>query len=134
MGCRASSILRRTPASVHFLSVEPLLGDLGTLSLDGIEWVIVGGESGPGARPMAAEWVRSLRDRCFAHDVPFFFKQWGGVRKAVAGRMLDGRFHNAQPSVSAASAPPLAERRRIAAALGLRFGALQLGSAAVSQR
>lgn len=82
--------LQDAPAAVRFLSVEPLLEDLGTLDLRGISWVIVGGESGPGARPMKREWVVSLRDQCMAAGVPFFFKQWGGVRKSQAGRALDG--------------------------------------------
>src|SRR5688572_23034409 len=77
--------LRSAPAAVRFLSVEPLLEDLGPFSLEGIHWVIAGGESGPGARPMQPEWVRGLRDRCRAAGVPFFFKQWGGVRKKAAG-------------------------------------------------
>src|SRR5690606_30153079 len=83
--------LRQSPAAVRFLSVEPLLEDLGPIDLAGISWVIAGGESGPGARPMDPDWIRSLRDRCRDAGVPFFFKQWGGVRKARAGRLLDGR-------------------------------------------
>ena len=94
--------LRRSPAAVRFLSVEPLLQDLGVLNLEGINWVIAGGESGPGARPMKKEWVTSIRDQCGKSGVAFFFKQWGGVRKAETGRRLDGktydefpqRFHN----------------------------------------
>jgi protein gp37 len=93
--------LRAAPAGVRFLSVEPLLEDLGELNLDGINWVIVGGESGPGARPMNPDWVRSVRDQCAASGVPFFFKQWGGVHKKAAGRLLDGRLHDEMPSVSA---------------------------------
>jgi protein gp37 len=89
--------LRDTPAAVRFLSVEPLLEDLGQVDLTGISWVIVGGESGPGARPMCAEWVRSLRDQCAAAGVAFFFKQWDGTRKKLAGRTLDGRTHDAMP-------------------------------------
>jgi len=83
--------LWKVRAAVRFLSVEPLLGliDLGDLA--GIHWVIVGGESGSGARPMRPEWARAIRDRCIAHGVPFFFKQWGGVRKKESGRLLDGR-------------------------------------------
>src|SRR5262245_8210151 len=77
--------LRAAPACVRFLSVEPLLEDLGEVNLEGIEWVIVGGESGPGARPMREEWVLSLRDQCERAGVTFFFKQWGGVRKSAAG-------------------------------------------------
>jgi protein gp37 len=83
--------LRNVPAVVRFLSIEPLLEDLGTLDLTGIGWVIVGGESGLGARPMRPDWVRSIRDQCVAAGVPFFFKQWGGVLKKKAGRELDGR-------------------------------------------
>ncbi|MBX6314794.1 MAG: phage Gp37/Gp68 family protein [Isosphaeraceae bacterium] len=92
--------LRDTPAAVKFLSVEPLLEDLGAVNLAGISWVIVGGESGHGARPMREEWVRSIRDQCLAAGVPFFFKQWGGVRKSLAGRELDGRTHDAMPAAS----------------------------------
>lgn len=83
--------LRHTPATVRFLSIEPLLEDLGPVNLSAIDWVIVGGESGPGARPMNPAWVRSIRDQCLGQMVPFFFKQWGGVRKKSAGRLLDGR-------------------------------------------
>ena len=90
--------LREVGAVVRFLSLEPLLGPLPGLDLDGIDWVIVGGESGPGARPMRAEWVRDIRDRCVAAGVPFFFKQWGGVRKKLAGRTLDGRTWDEMPS------------------------------------
>jgi protein gp37 len=80
------------------LSVEPLLEDLGTINLSGIGWVIAGGESGHGARPLREDWIRSLRDQCAAANVPFFFKQWGGVRKAKAGRILDGRTHDEIPA------------------------------------
>ena len=90
--------LRRVPAAVRFLSIEPLLGPLGALDLDGIGWVIVGGESGPGARPMLAEWVLPIRDKCVRACVPFFFKQWGGVRKKRAGRLLEGRTWDEMPS------------------------------------
>lgn len=83
--------LRQTDARVKFLSLEPLLGPLPRLNLHGIDWVIVGGESGPGARPMAEEWVIDIRDQCLAAHVPFFFKQWGGVRKKRAGRILRER-------------------------------------------
>lgn len=82
--------LRETPAAVRFLSIEPLLEDLGEIDLTGIGWVIVGGESGPGARQMAVDWVRSVRDQCVAAGVPFFFKQWGGVLKKKHGRTIDG--------------------------------------------
>ncbi|RPJ52685.1 MAG: DUF5131 family protein, partial [Methanobacteriota archaeon] len=89
--------LRKTHAPVKFLSLEPLLGPLPDLDLDGIGWVIVGGESGPGARPMQPDWVRSIRARCQASRVPFFFKQWGGVSKKRAGRILDGRTWDETP-------------------------------------
>jgi protein gp37 len=89
--------LRSAPAAVRFLSVEPLLEDLGTIDLTGIHWVIVGGESGAGARPMQPEWVRSIRDQCEAAGVLFFFKQWGGVHKSQTGRALDGKTHDAMP-------------------------------------
>lgn len=97
--------LRAAPARVRFLSIEPLLEDLGQINLRGIEWVIVGGESGPGARPMAPEWVRSVRDQCQAAGVRFFFKQWGGVRKSETGRRLDGRIYSELPERSKAPAP-----------------------------
>ncbi len=83
--------LGEVKANIRFLSVEPLLGPISRLPLSNIEWVIVGGESGPGARPMVPEWVRAIRDRCVRYEVPFFFKQWGGVQKSRTGRELDGR-------------------------------------------
>jgi len=89
--------LREAPAQVRFLSVEPLLEDLGPIDLCGIDWVIVGGESGPGARPIGAEWVRDLRRQCRKARVAFFFKQWGGVRKSETGRTLDGRTYDGFP-------------------------------------
>jgi len=89
--------LREAPAAVRFLSVEPLLEDLGLIDLSGISWVIVGGESGHGARPMKAEWVRSIRVQCQEANVPFFFKQWGGVRKHETGRQLDGFTYDELP-------------------------------------
>jgi protein gp37 len=91
--------LRAAPAIVRFLSIEPLLEDLGQVDFTGIHWTIVGGESGPGARPMMAEWVRSLRDQCRERSVSFFFKQWGGVRKSETRRRLDDRTHDDQPAV-----------------------------------
>ncbi len=99
VGWRADE-LRKVPADVRFLSLEPLLGPLDELDLSGIQWVIVGGESGPHARPMRKEWVRTLRNRCRREAVPFFFKQWGGVQKARTGRILDGRTWNEFPSQS----------------------------------
>jgi len=93
--------LRETAAHIRFLSVEPLLGPIPQLSLRGIHWVIVGGESGPGARPMQIEWVRQIRDRCIAQGVAFFFKQWGGVNKKATGRLLDGKTWNGMPDSGA---------------------------------
>jgi protein gp37 len=92
--------LRETCARIKFLSLEPLLGPLDDLRLDGIDWVIVGGESGPGARPMKPEWVTSIRDQCVGANVPFFFKQWGGVWKKKFGRDLEGRPWDQMPAVS----------------------------------
>jgi protein gp37 len=96
--------LRKTGAAIKFLSVEPLLEALGPLDLNGIDWVIVGGESGPGARPMDAEWVREIQGQCERAGVAFFFKQWGGVQKKRAGRDLDGRTWDEIPN---AVAPPV---------------------------
>lgn len=93
--------LRRTGAHVRFLSLEPLLGPLPGLDLKLIDWVIVGGESGPGARPMAAEWATDIRDECRRAHVPFFFKQWGGTNKKRAGRLLDGRTWAEMPAARA---------------------------------
>lgn len=90
--------LRSVPAALRFLSCEPLLGSLKGIKLDGIEWVIAGGESGPQHRPLRAEWVRELRDECAAKAVPFFFKQWGGRTPKAGGRLLDGKLHNAMPA------------------------------------
>lgn len=89
--------LRKAGAKIKFLSLEPLLGPLEHLNLQEMDWVIVGGESGPGARPMEADWVRSIRDQCRRAHVPFFFKQWGGVRKTKAGRELEGRTWDEMP-------------------------------------
>src|ERR1043165_51442 len=94
--------LRNTDAHVKFLSLEPLLGPLRRLNLRGIDWVIVGGESGPYAREMKPEWVLDIRDQCLAADVPFFFKQWGGQRKSVNGRELEGEVWNQMPAAVAA--------------------------------
>jgi protein gp37 len=92
--------LRQTDAAIKFLSLEPLLGPLDGLRLDEINWVIVGGESGPGARPMKPEWVTSIRDQCVEANVPFFFKQWGGVWKKKFGRELEGRLWDQMPATS----------------------------------
>lgn len=93
--------LRQTDAHVKFLSLEPLLGRLPQLNFEGMDWVIVGGESGPGARVMSKEWVLEIRDQCVAANVPFFFKQWGGTNKKRAGRELEGRFWNEMPTLAA---------------------------------
>jgi protein gp37 len=89
--------LRRTRARIKFLSLEPLIGPLTSLDLRGIDWVIVGGESGPGARPMKPQWVVDIRNQCSKSDVPFFFKQWGGVNKKRTGRLLEGRTWDEMP-------------------------------------
>ncbi len=107
--------LRDAPAGLRMLSVEPLLEDLGTIDLSGIGWVILGGESGAGARPLDRAWVASIRDQCRAAGVPFFFKQWGGVRKGRTGRLLDGRTHDETPPRPLAGFPPLNERRALSA-------------------
>lgn len=106
--CRVDR-LRRTHAAIKFLSLEPLLGPIPALDLDGIGWVVIGGESGPGARPMDPKWAIDLRDQCLAARVPFFFKQWGGVNKKKAGRLLEERTWDEMPeilpAVSEASTP-----------------------------
>ncbi len=113
--------LRRTDAQVRFVSLEPLLGPVAGLDLTGIDWVIVGGESGPKARPMAPEWVTEIRSQCRRERVPFFFKQWGGTNKKRAGRLLEGRTWDEMPvgSRQAGSAPlpdwrstPMGNQRR----------------------
>lgn len=101
-------LLRDVPATIRFLSIEPLLEDLGAVDLAGIHWVIVGGESGPGARPMRVEWVQSIRRQCRAQRVPFFFKQWGGVHKRKTGRELAGKTWDEFPSLN----PPLVTHSR----------------------
>ena len=95
--------LKETGAHTKFLSLEPLLGPLPDIPLDGIDWVIVGGESGPGARSMKADWVRDIRDHCEQNSVPFFFKQWGGIFKKRTGRSLDGRIWDQMPERAPAS-------------------------------
>lgn len=102
--------LRNTPAAVRFLSIEPLLEDLGVVDLSGIHWVIVGGESGHGARPMETNWVKNILTQCRESKVPFFFKQWGGVHKSRAGRELNGRHFDEFPEIIR-SQPPGKERR-----------------------
>src|SRR5207244_8123307 len=105
--------LQEAPAAVRFLSIEPLLEALGEINLEGIHWVIVGGESGAGARPMQREWVLAIRDQCERAQVPFFFKQWGGVRKSKGGRELDGKTYDAMPG--RVELPMLANPSRLAA-------------------
>jgi protein gp37 len=92
--------LRQTSAAVKFLSLEPLLGPITNINLEGIDWVIVGGESGPGARPMDPKWVIDIRDQCLAEGVPFFFKQWGGVNKKKTGRILQGKTWDNYPKIA----------------------------------
>jgi protein gp37 len=106
-------LLRAAKPSVAFLSIEPLLEDLGPFNLKGIHWAIVGGESGHGARPIEASWVRSIRKQCRKEEVPFFFKQWGGVRKAEAGRELDGRTYDEFPNVVENRVPSYMERTEL---------------------
>jgi protein gp37 len=96
--------LRAVPAAVRFVSAEPLLGPLEGLDLGGIDWLIAGGESGPRHRPVRAEWVRELRDRCVTEGVAFFFKQWGGIRSKTGGRLLDGRTWDETPVGAVAAA------------------------------
>jgi protein gp37 len=99
--------LRRTGAKIKFLSLEPLLGPLHDLDLRGIHWVIVGGESGPGARPMDPAWARDLRDQCRRSKLPFFFKQWGGANKRRTGRVLDGRTWDEMPDLRGPARRPM---------------------------
>lgn len=105
--------LRQTPARLRFLSIEPLLEDLGDIEFTGIDWVIVGGESGRGARPMEESWVLSILEQCRTANVPFFFKQWGGFHKKKAGRLLQGRTYDEMPQVNTALVPSSAERKEI---------------------
>jgi protein gp37 len=124
--------LRDAPAKVRFLSIEPLLEELGQLDLSGISWVIVGGESGPGARPMKREWVISIREQCREQRVPFFFKQWGGVRKSKNGRELEGRTYDEYPRRIAAA--PVADRDRCAAFTEAVLNSLQTMNGRTSAR
>jgi protein gp37 len=98
--------LQSVPASVRFLSIEPLLGPINKLPLEGIGWVIVGGESGPGARPMETSWVQSIFRQCRRSKVSFFFKQWGGVRKDRTGRLFNGRTYDEMPTIRKSLGPP----------------------------
>lgn len=112
--------LRDALVDMRFLSIEPLLEDLGDLNLDGIDWVIVGGESGRGARPMKEEWVLNIRDQCMEARVPFFFKQWGGMRKSQTGRRLRGRTYDEMPPLLRERMP--GHRERTMAARSLQEG------------
>jgi protein gp37 len=112
--------LRHVPATVRFLSVEPLIGPIDALPLEGIHWVIVGGESGPGARPMQREWVKSIHHQCIEAQVPFFFKQWGGPNKKKAGRELDGDYYNEMPSGYVMANPPPTPTRELLVLNGAR--------------
>ena len=118
--------LRETGATVRFLSIEPLLEDLGRIDLRGIHWAIVGGESGPGARPMKKDWVVSIRDQCRSQRVPFFFKQWGGVRKAAAGRRLENRTYDEFPPRVANRVPKDEQRAALASEIEMPFLASNL--------
>jgi protein gp37 len=109
--------LRDCQVRIRFLSIEPLLEDVGRLNLSSIHWVIVGGESGPGARPMRKEWVRSILKQCRNAKVPFFFKQWGGVQKGKTGRELNGRTYDELPPRIPRSVPPRGKRLELANAL-----------------
>jgi protein gp37 len=109
--------LQEAPAHTRFLSIEPLLEDLGRIDLTGIHWVIVGGESGPGARPMRKEWVEAIRIQCDAVGVPFFFKQWGGVQKGKHGRQLNGRSYDDLPPRIKHTIPRRIQRAKISASL-----------------
>jgi len=113
--------LRRAPCAIRFLSIEPLLEDLGDFDLSGIHWVIVGGESGRGARPIQREWVLRILDQCRRAAVPFFFKQWGGTNKKRAGRLLDGQTYDEFPLLERAKLPDRKNRemraRRLSASL-----------------
>lgn len=106
-------LLRSAPAKVRFLSIEPLLEDLGAFDLNGISWAIVGGESGHGARPIKAEWVHNIRRQCKRARTAFFFKQWGGVRKSETGRELDGKTYSEFPARNPVAAPSLQDRRGV---------------------
>lgn len=117
------SHIRETPARIKFLSVEPLLEDLEFVDLSDIDWVIVGGESGPGARPMKEEWVRSLLRCCRQYNVPFFFKQWGGVRKKKTGRELGGKIYDEFPLTARKTIPDRVVRRELALDLEAQFKA-----------
>jgi protein gp37 len=106
-------VLRETTAAMRFLSIEPLLEDLGEIDLSGIDWVIVGGESGHGARPLEKAWVTNILNQCRDAQVPFFFKQWGGIRKSKAGRILDGRTFDEMPDRRSLPVAPQCRRKEM---------------------
>lgn len=118
--------LRKARAGKRFLSIEPLLEDLGSLDLRGIDWVIVGGESGRGARPMHIDWVLSIREQCRAANVAFFFKQWGGVNKKKTGRELAGEYHSEWPPFETGKMPARAARRALLERAESRAAALEV--------
>jgi protein gp37 len=126
--------LQKTPASVRFLSIEPLLEDIGPIPLEGIHWVIVGGESGPGARPMDEEWVLSVRRQCRRMGTKFFFKQWGGVRKAETGRLLEGKTYDEFPACSEAPVADKESRRELERLLERSIERFQLLSPLISTK
>lgn len=112
--------LRASPAAIRFLSIEPLLEDLGNFDLCGIHWTIVGGESGHGARPMLQEWVERIQRLCEVHNVHFFFKQWGGLHKSKTGRLLHGTTHDAMPGRVVAPFASRKDRLKAASACDMR--------------
>ncbi|MCI0628906.1 MAG: phage Gp37/Gp68 family protein [Acidobacteria bacterium] len=113
--------LQQAPANMRFLSIEPLLEDLGQIDLKDISWVIVGGESGPGARPLRASWVKSIRAQCREAGVPFFFKQWGGFHKSKTGRLLDGQLYDEFPERHSGVVPSRERRDSLTKQLGNTF-------------
>jgi len=119
-GSKTSRIrhLRQANATIRFLSIEPLLGPIGELDLSEIDWVIVGGESGPRARPMDVNWARQIRDHCETQNIPFFFKQWGGRSPKTGGRMLDGEIHDAFPTAAFEPGNESNEQREIRMGVG----------------
>lgn len=112
-GLPRMDVLRETPVAMRFLSIEPLLEDLGEINLEGIAWVIVGGESGHGARPMDEHWVLNIQRQCRTQGVPFFFKQWGGARKSEAGRLLQGRTYDEVPERMYVPPPDARSRKEL---------------------
>jgi protein gp37 len=121
-GCPRIALLGQADVAVRFLSIEPLLEDLGIINLDLVHWVIVGGESGPGARPIRREWVESIRRQCRKQDVPFFFKQWGGVNKGKTGRRLNGRTYDELPARHARTAADRSQRLALVRSFGQHIG------------